>query len=163
MFALGDCCKKAKQWPKLRSTWVSRTGAGFKPQTKSISVELAAGVHTQLKPDDLSAFADPRQPDFGRFEITKSAADRFAFKTPSLRNVNRSAPYMHDGSVASLEEVVAFYNQGGADVPGDAPGKSALLKPLNLTAEDQRALVAFLKSLDSQYLPTLISSARALK
>lgn len=133
------------------------TGAGFTPQVKAISVELAAGVYTQLKPDDLSAFADPRAPDFGRFEITQNAADRFAFKTPSLRNVSRTAPYMHDGSLASLEEVVAFYNQGGED----APGKSALLKPLNLTAEDQRALVTFLKSLDSQNLPHLISLARA--
>jgi cytochrome c peroxidase len=132
------------------------TGAGFKPQSKSISVELAVGVYTQLKPDALSAFADPREPDFGRSEITKSAADRFAFKTPSLRNVNRTAPYMHDGSLASLDEVVAFYNQGG----DDAPGRSPLLKPLNLSAEDQRALVAFLKSLDSQNLPDLIAQAR---
>jgi cytochrome c peroxidase len=133
------------------------TGAGFKPPAKAISVELAAGVHTTLKTEDLSAFADPREPDFGRFEITKNANDRFAFKTPSLRNVSRTAPYMHDGSLASLEGVVAFYNQGGED----APGKSALIKPLNLSAEDQRALVAFLKSLDSQDLPGLISAARA--
>jgi cytochrome c peroxidase len=133
------------------------TGAGFKPQVTSISVELAAGVHTTLKPSDLAAFADPRRPDLGRFDISQQAQDRFAFKTPSLRNVSRTAPYMHDGSLASLEEVVAFYNQGG----DDAPGKSPLLKPLNLTAEDQRALVAFLKSLDSQNLPSLISSARA--
>jgi cytochrome c peroxidase len=133
------------------------TGAGFKPQATSISVELAAGVHTTLKPSDLAAFADPRRPDLGRFDISQQAQDRFAFKTPSLRNVSRTAPYMHDGSLASLEEVVAFYNQGG----DDAPGKSPLLKPLNLTAEDQRALVAFLKSLDSQNLPSLISSARA--
>jgi cytochrome c peroxidase len=132
------------------------TGAGFKAQAKAISVELAAGVHTTLKPEDLSAFADPRAPDFGRFEITKTAADRFAFKTPSLRNVSRTAPYMHDGSLASLEEVVAFYDQGGEVVPG----KSALLKPLNLTAEDRRALVAFLKSLDSQNLPDLVERAR---
>jgi cytochrome c peroxidase len=133
------------------------TGAGFKPQATSISVELAAGVHTTLKPSDLAAFADPRRPDLGRFDISQQAQDRFAFKTPSLRNVSRTAPYMHDGSLASLEEVVAFYNQGG----DDAPGKSPLLKPLNLTAEDQRALVAFLKSLESQNLTSLISSARA--
>ena len=141
------------------------TGAGFKPQAKSISVQLAAGVHTQLKPEDLSAFANPREPDVGRFEITKAAADRFGFKTPSLRNVSRTAPYMHDGGLASLEEVVAFYNRGGhdapVDTPGDTPGQSASLKPLNLSAEDQRALVAFLKSLDSQNLPQLISAARA--
>jgi cytochrome c peroxidase len=133
------------------------TGAGFKPQATSISVELAAGVLTTLKLSDLAAFADPRRPDLGRYDISQQAQDRFAFKTPSLRNVSRTAPYMHDGSLASLEEVVAFYNQGG----DDAPGKSPLLTPLNLTVEDQRALVAFLKSLDSQNLPDLISSARA--
>jgi cytochrome c peroxidase len=137
------------------------TGAGFKSPTevfsKSISVELAAGVHTQLKPSDLSAFADPREPDLGRFEITQNGTDRFAFKTPSLRNVSRTAPYMHDGSFSTLEEVVAFYNQGGEEVPGRSPQ----LKPLNLSTEDQRALVAFLKSLDSQNLPDLIRSARS--
>ncbi len=132
------------------------TGAGLKPRAKEISVELAAGVYSQLKPNDLSAFADPRAPDFGRFEITQNAIDRFAFKTPSLRNVSRTAPYMHDGSLASLDEVVAFYNQGGEEVLG----KSPLLKPLNLSAEDQRALVAFLKSLDSENLPELITQAR---
>ena len=137
------------------------TGAGFKPQadvlSKAVSVALAAGVYITLKPSDLSAFADPRPPDLGRFDISQQAQDRFAFKTPSLRNVSRTAPYMHDGSLASLEEVVAFYNLGGEE----APGKSPLLKPLNLSEEDQRALVAFLKSLDSQNLPSLISAARA--
>ena len=160
----GGCiaCHTAKEHSALFADGAFHvTGAGFKPVTdvysKTISVELAAGVYTQIKPEDLSAFADPREPDVGRFEITQAAADRFAFKTPSLRNVSRTAPYMHDGSLASLDEVVAFYDRGGHDVPG----KSALLKPLNLTAEDQRALVAFLKSLDSQNLPELVRTARA--
>ncbi len=145
------------------------TGAGLTPPAKAISVELAAGVRTLLKREDLAAFADPREPDLGRFEITQSDVDRLAFKTPSLRNVSRTAPHMHDGSLASLEEVVAFYNQGGGAVPSVSPAKSPakspvkspLLKPLNLSTEDQRALVAFLKSLDSQHLPDLIRQARA--
>ncbi len=137
------------------------TGAGFKPQAKAIAVQLAAGVSTTLKPSELAAFADPRPPDLGRFDISQQENDRFAFKTPSLRNVSRTAPYMHDGSFSTLEEVVAFYNQGGEEAPGHSSSKSPLLKPLNLSAEDQRALVAFLKSLDSQNLPDLIRSARS--
>ena len=132
------------------------TGAGFKPQATAIVVELAAGVQTTLKPSDLAAFADSRRADLGRFDVSQQAQDRFAFKTPSLRNVSRTAPYMHDGGFSTLEEVVAFYNQGGEE----APGKSPRLTPLNLSAEDQRALVAFLKSLDSQNLPDLVVQAR---
>jgi cytochrome c peroxidase len=81
--------------------------------------------------------------DQGRFEVTKDPADRGKFKTPTLRNVSITAPYMHDGSVATLEEVVDFYNKGG----GDAEGKSELMFELDLTAQEQKDLVAFLKSL----------------
>lgn len=135
------------------------TGAGFKPAKTAqgtFSVALAPGVFTTVNAEQMVAFADPRGPDLGRFEITQKAADRFAFKTPSLRNVSRTAPYMHDGSLATLADVVAFYNRGGDDVPGRSP----LLIPLNLRADDQHALVAFLRALDSASLPDLTAQAR---
>lgn len=82
--------------------------------------------------------------DLGRYEVTKKEEDRNAYKTPALRNVALTAPYMHDGSEATLESVVEFYDRGG-----DAgPNKSKLIYKLNLTAEEKADLVAFLKSLN---------------
>ncbi len=133
------------------------TGAGLSPPTdQPFVVPLAPGVQTVMTAHDLAAFASPVAPDLGRFEITLNAADRFAFKTPSLRNVSQSAPYMHDGSLATLEAVVDFYDQGG----GHGPGKSELLSPLGLGADEKRALVQFLRSLDSSHLSRLASNSR---
>ena len=133
------------------------TGAGFAPPAgRSFVVPLAPGVQTVLTDADLADFAANVPPDLGRFEITLDPADRYAFKTPSLRNVARTAPYMHDGSLATLEEVVDFYDHGG----GDAPGKSEALSALGLDWDEKRALVAFLRSLDGVSLPTLSSNSR---
>jgi cytochrome c peroxidase len=82
--------------------------------------------------------------DPGRFNVTKKEEDRNAFKTPTLRNIALTAPYMHDGSIATLEEVVELYDRGG----GDGPNKSKLIYKLNLTAQEKTDLVAFLKSLN---------------
>jgi len=133
------------------------TGVGFVPRPQRIVVPLAPGVQTVLADADLAAFDNPRPPDLGRFEVTLDPADRHAFRTPSLRNVARTAPYMHDGSLATLEEVVDFYDRGG----GDVVGKSPLLSPLSLADDDKRALVAFLRALDSEALPALVAAARA--
>lgn len=81
--------------------------------------------------------------DEGRFAVTRLAGDRGAFKTPSLRNVALTAPYMHDGSIATLDEVVDLYDRGG-DVPAD---RSDRILPLELTAPEKADLVAFLRSL----------------
>jgi cytochrome c peroxidase len=82
--------------------------------------------------------------DPGRFEATAIEADRFRFKTPTLRGVALTPPYMHDGSMATLEEVVEFYSQGGSS--GD-PALDPLMKPLNLTVAEKAYLVEFLKAL----------------
>ncbi len=81
--------------------------------------------------------------DVGRFAVTGAASDRGAFKTPTLREIARTAPYMHDGSLATLEEVVDYYNRGG----NHNPGLHGAVRPLHLAPEDKRALVAFLRSL----------------
>jgi len=72
-----------------------------------------------------------------------------AFKTPGLREIASRGPYMHDGSLATLEDVVEHYNQGGID----RPSRSDLVKPLGLTAQEKSDLVAFLKSLSSDLAP----------
>ena len=82
-------------------------------------------------------------PDPGRFRLTELESDRARFKVPTLRNVALTAPYMHDGSLPTLEAVVEHYNSGGQP----HPNKSALVRPLALTAAEKADLVAFLKSL----------------
>lgn len=84
--------------------------------------------------------------DVGRFRFTGSDEDLAKFKIPSLRNVDLSAPYMHDGSIQTLEQVVEHYNQGGQD----HPHKNAMIRPLNLSQKEQSQLVAFLRSLTDQ-------------
>lgn len=81
------------------------------------------------------------KPDLGRYEISKLEGDRGSFKTPSLRDIARSAPYMHDGSIATLEEVVEHYAKGG--VPNDYLDEEIFA--LKLSSEEKSALVAFLK------------------
>ena len=132
------------------------TGAGFVEGGEHFTVPLAPGVSTELSNAELASFADHEEPDLGRFEITQKPEDRYAFKTPSLRNVSRSAPYMHDGTMATLEEVIEFYTRGG----GTVVGKSPLLKSLALSAEEKGALVAFLKSLDGDNIDVLAKAAR---
>jgi cytochrome c peroxidase len=94
---------------------------------------------------NLGVALDPQKPDLGRFAVTQFSAHRGAFKTPTLYNVALTAPYMHDGSLATLEEVVAFYDQGG----GPDEGRSALMRKLNLTVQEKADLVEFLKSLNA--------------
>jgi cytochrome c peroxidase len=82
-------------------------------------------------------------PDLGRYEVTHEEADRGRFKTPSLRGLTATAPYMHDGSLATLEEVVQYYNRGGNKNPHLDPS----MEPLDLSPADIRDLVAFLRAL----------------
>lgn len=81
--------------------------------------------------------------DFGLFYLTGENSDRGKFKTPSLRNVALTAPYLHDGSFSTLEEIIENYNRGGLPYFN----KDTLMKPLNLTSEEKKALIEFLKSL----------------
>jgi cytochrome c peroxidase len=84
--------------------------------------------------------------DLGRALVSRRAADEGAFKTPTLREVEHTAPYMHDGSLKTLEDVVDHYDKGGITNPRLQP----LIVPLRLTAEEKRDLVAFLKALSGK-------------
>jgi cytochrome c peroxidase len=86
-------------------------------------------------------YADYSDP--GRFRLTKDKEDLSMFKVPSLRNVEFTAPYMHDGSLKTLEEVVEHYNSGGES----HTNKSIKIQALNLARDEKEALVSFLKSL----------------
>jgi len=86
--------------------------------------------------------------DVGFFVVSKAPSDRGKFLTPTLRELQHTAPYMHNGIFATLEEVVDFYDRGG----GDAANKSSYLRPLGLSDEDKRDLIAFLESLSGDPL-----------
>ena len=81
--------------------------------------------------------------DEGRFRVTRVDADRGAFKTPTLREISRTAPYMHDGSLQTLDAVVEFYVRGGTP----NPELDREIVPLDLSTAERSDLVAFLKSL----------------
>lgn len=84
--------------------------------------------------------------DSGRARITLNQDDVGLFKVPSLRNCEKTAPYMHDGSFSTLEEVVEHYNSGGKS----HRNKSSILRQLNLSTQDKQDLVAFLKALTDE-------------
>lgn len=84
--------------------------------------------------------------DLGRYMVTNDKSEIGAFKTPTLREIANTAPYMHDGRFGTLAEVVAFYNKGGIK----NPFLSELILPLELTAQEQQDLVAFLRTLNGE-------------
>ncbi|MCC6141647.1 MAG: c-type cytochrome [Nitrospira sp.] len=89
---------------------------------------------------------DTNTVDLGRYLVTKNPDDIGAFKTPTLREIARTAPYMHDGRFKTLEAVVQFYNQGGVK----NPHQDNTIIPLELTGQEQQDVVALLKSLNGE-------------
>jgi cytochrome c peroxidase len=135
------------------------TGIGWErtmfPERQTYRVQLAPEVFVDVNVKHLKSFEQPL-PDVGRYEVTLNPRDSWAYKTPMLRNVALTFPYMHDGSLSTLEEVVDFYDKGGID----NPEKSPLLVRLDLTPEEKKSLVAFLKSLTGDNIAALTRDAR---
>ena len=104
-------------------------------------------------------------PNTGLFEFTRRAEDMGRFKAPTLRNIELTAPYMHDGSIATLEDVLDHYAAGGRNLtsgphPGDgraSPQKSAFVKGFTLTDRERTAVLDFLRSLTD---PVFIADPR---
>ncbi len=104
---------------------------------------------------DKTVLADPKVSDLGRFAVTTHFDEIGAFKTSTLRNISVTGPYMHDGSLKTLRDVVKHYNDGGksAGDPSVNPYLSGGIRPLNLTEQQISDLVAFLETLTSpQYV-----------
>lgn len=98
--------------------------------------------------------------DPGRKRLTDLDGDFEKFKVPTLRNVALTAPYMHDGSLRTLEQVIEHYNRGGHN----NPRKSALVRPLNLSTSEQQDLIAFLKTLnDKKFITNPVFASRQKK
>ena len=133
------------------------TGTGYLRAGRALrppSVQLAPGIFVVPTIDaETETFTDD-----GRYEVTGREADKWRYRTPSLRNVALTGPYMHDGSIATLEAVVAFYAGGG----GGDPAQDPRTQSVQLTQSDQDALVAFLKTLTSSHVDALVSDARSV-
>lgn len=118
-------CANCHNPPFFSAAYVAKEGAYFN-----------VGIGTKDKKDE--------EVDVGRFSVTKKDTDWAAFKVPSLRNVSKSAPYFHDGSVAKLEDAVSLMAGGGIK----NKNLSALATEKNLTTDELKAIVAFLGTLD---------------
>ncbi|MEM7542852.1 MAG: cytochrome c peroxidase [Pseudomonadota bacterium] len=136
------------------------TGIGYRRSMGRIdgdrSVEIAPGTTIEYNLAAVAEASEPPPNDLGRYEVTEDPADRWKFRTPTLRNIDVTFPYMHDGSLATLDEVVAFYNQGG--VPNEL--LDPLIEPLNLSAQEQQAITAFLRTLTSEHLGEIVQTAQ---
>ncbi len=135
------------------------TGVGYqramKSTKKTIKVQLAPGIFADVDSQVIESVSENKSNDLGRYEVTQNPDDRWKYKTPSLRNISLTAPYMHDGSILTLEQIIRFYNQGGIANETLDP----LIKPLNLSDQEKKDLLAFLKSLTGSNVQQLISDA----
>ncbi len=100
---------------------------------------------------DVEVLTDPKTSELGRFAISHGFDDLGSFKTPTLRNIAVTAPYMHDGSIETLKDVVIHYNNGGVTDVGDPVNDflSGGIRPLNLDEDQIDDLVAFMEALTS--------------
>lgn len=105
---------------------------------------------------DITVLTDESASELGRFAVSEQWRDIGSFKTPTLRNVALTAPYMHDGSVKTLAEVVRFYNNGGRHKAEDSLNdfQSGGIRSLDLSEDQQKDLVAFLEALTSPRFET---------
>ena len=137
------------------------TGHGFhasmKKRSESKQLQVVPGQTIEIKSDLFDSVSEKKPNDVGLYEITENPADRWKYKTPTLRNISLTAPYMHDGAIKSLGEVIDFYNNGGVENDDLDP----LIKPLGLTQKEADDLLTFLNTLTGSNVDTLISDAFA--
>jgi len=132
-----------------------RSMSGTPAETR---VQIAPGEHITVRGDVVADASEPAPNDLGLYEITENPDDRWKYRTPTLRNITLTAPYMHNGSISSLEEVVAFYNAGGIRNELLDP----LIRPLKLSAVESNQLLAFLNALTGDNADALVADAFAV-
>lgn len=121
------------------------------------TVQVAPGVTLDVAREAIDSFGARPQNDLGRYEVTQDPADRWRYRTPSLRNVALTAPYMHNGAFGTLEQVVEYYSRGGVAHDQLDP----LIRPLDLSKQEVSDLVEFLRALTGDNVETLVSDAFA--
>lgn len=138
------------------------TGVGYyntyaRSSDEEVRIELAPGVFTTMRSSDLDSISEKPAKDLGRYEVTLSPDELWQYKTPSLRNVALTAPYMHDGSLHTLRQMIEFYDRGGVRHDRIDP----LIRPLGLAADEIEELVAFLETLTGDNIAELVADARS--
>ena len=129
---------------------------GIKPEKTRL--QLAPGVFVDVETELIdSVRQQPKENDVGLYTITQNPFDRWKYRTPILRNVELTAPYMHDGAFNNLKEVIEFYNRGG--VPNEL--LSPLITPLGLTGQEMNQIIAFLLALTGNNIQTIVADAFA--
>ncbi len=118
---------------------------------KTVEVDLGGGLRVQLPRAQVDEILTPPGKDLGRYEVTLDPIDLWRYKTPSLRNVALTAPYMHNGALLTLAEVIDYYDSGGTGSEGQDPR----VTPLQLTSVEKTALLAFLRSLTGDNVSVL--------
>ncbi len=155
------CHTVGERWALFTDQLMHNTGVGYRATMRAAPadrpVELASGAVLQVDTSVIDAQAAPRPGDLGRYEVTQDPDDRWKYLTPTLRNVALTAPYMHDGSLATLAEVIDFYDRGGERNELLSPR----LRPLGLSPSQKHDLIAFLESLTGANVGALVSAARA--
>ena len=123
------------------------TGIGYRESmgisSETERVQLAPGVFVDVDTRIIEKVGQAAPADVGQYEVTEDPADRWKYKTPGLRNISLTAPYMHNGSLGTLMEVVEYYNNGGVK----NPLQDKRIRPLGLTEQQKQDLVNFLESL----------------
>jgi len=137
------------------------TGIGYstamnKPDNTQ-HIQVSPGVYVDVNTTLIAKVAETKTNDLGRYEITQKPEDRWKYKTPSLRNISLTGPYMHNGSFETLNQVLEFYNQGGIT----NENIDALIKPLNLTEPELSDLKSFLESLTGDNINNIVADGFA--
>lgn len=145
VFALYQAAVKASEAHPM-SDEAKRGRDLFFGKAKCSTCHVGANLADE-KYHNLGVGMDKPMPDLGRYEVTKLDSDKGAFKTPTIRNVTTSAPYMHDGSQKTLEEVVEWYDKGGHK----NPWLSKEITPLKLTPQEKMDLVEFMKACEGPF------------
>ena len=139
---------------KLHNTGLGYLVSMGAPDDK-VAVTVAPGTTLMVERDFITIKGKPAPNDLGYYEITGDPDDRWKYRTPMLRNVALSAPYMHNGSLRTLREVVEFYNRGGIRNELLDP----LVQPLGLSGTEMDSIVAFLNSLTGSNVDELVADA----
>lgn len=156
------CHRVTDEFALFTDNQLHNTGLGYQ-QSMSKSpaetrIQIAPGEHVVVRGNIVADASEPPPSDLGQYEITQDPADRWKYRTPSLRNIALTAPYMHNGSFSSLEEVIKFYNLGGIRNEQLDP----LIRPLSLSDDEINALQAFLNGLTGDNVDLLVADAFAV-
>jgi cytochrome c peroxidase len=157
MLGCAGCHLLAEDYAHFTDEAFHDTGIGYRAAMAKDApprVPVAPGVVIELA----TTMPTPGPNDLGRYEATLEREDRWRFRTPSLRNVAITAPYMHDGSLPSLEAVLDYYAAGGAPHEGQDPR----IVPFVLDASTRADLIAFLRALTGSDVEALAADARSV-